>query len=106
MAPGPSSLSKPLLPGLDYSGRPAASQGKPHALQVHRPRTPGPVPDAPRGSPEEESPPPSPGPLFDRPQSQTRCLEERARPEKAGDLADPDCERSAGDGDRGAAEPS
>src|SRR5438067_1848440 len=104
MAPGPS-LSRPLLPG--FSGGPAAPRhtnpGKPHALEVHRPRTPpGPVPDAPRGAPEEESPPPSPGPLFDRPQSQTQCLEGPAREGETCDLADPDCERGPGVRDRGA----
>src|SRR5207248_691001 len=109
MAQGASLLSRRLLPGLDFDGRPAlqeASPGEPHALQNHRPRAPGSVSDAPRGPPEEENSPPSPGPLFDRSQSQTRCLEGPARPGEAGHRPKPDCERSPGDGDRGATEPS
>src|SRR5262245_24657265 len=44
MASGASFLSRPLLPGLDFDGPPTpqeASPGGPHALQDHRPRTPG-----------------------------------------------------------------
>src|SRR5262249_16635374 len=109
MASGASYHFRPLLPGLDFDARPTsekASPGGTRALQDHRPRTPEPASDALRGAPTEEGPPPSPGPLFDRPQGEARCLEERARPNEAGGLADPGRERSPGDGQRGGADPS
>src|SRR5262249_27675685 len=102
-------LSRPLLPGLDFDDRPAlqeASPGEPHALQDHGPRTPGPVPGALRGAPGEEEHTPSPGPLFDRPQSQPRFLDGPARPGEARERTQPDCERSPGARNPGAPEPS